>query len=77
MPSFSAPSVVAGRGEPTSDGAPLVPYPDGLGAYPGGPTATVAPSGATSPPRISFSDLLTTIRVLESSGRIPNSFLES
>ena len=77
MPYFSAPLVVAGRAELTPDGAPLVLYLDSLGAYPGGLAATVAPSGATPPPRISFSDLLTTIRVLESSGRIPDLFLES
>ena len=39
--------------------------------------ATVAPFGATPPPRISFSDLLTTVRVHESNGRISDSFLES
>ena len=77
MPSFSAPSVVAGRAEPTPDGAPLVLYPDGLRAYRGVLAATVAPSSATSPPRISFSDPLMTVRVLESSSRILDSFLES
>ena len=74
--SFAAPLEVAGHAEPTPDGVPSVPYTDGLGTYPGGPVSTVAPMGATPPARISFEDLLTA-RVLENSGRIPDSFLES
>ena len=35
--SFSAPILVAGGSEPAPDGVPSPPYPDGLGAYPGGP----------------------------------------
>ena len=50
LPSLSAPSVLAGRSEPAPDGVPSVPYPDGLGTYPGGPVATDAPSGATPTP---------------------------
>ena len=75
--SLAAPLVVAGCAEPTPDGVPSVLYADGLGTYPGGPAATVAPTGATSPPHVSFKDLLTTVRVLENSGRILDSFLES
>ena len=76
-PSFSAPRVVAGCSEPTPDGVPSAPYSGGLGTYPGGPPATDALSGATSLPLISFESLLTAVRVLESSGRVPDSFLEA
>ena len=63
--------MVAGRSEPAPDGVPTSPYLDSLGMYPGGPPATIASSSATSLPRISFEDLLTIVRVLDSIGRVP------
>ena len=77
-PSFSAPSAVARRSEPTPDRAPSVSFTGDLGTILGGPAAADAPSGGSSLPRLSFEDLLFTIRFFESSGSsVPDSFLES
>ena len=74
----SAPSAVAGRSELMPDRAPLTPYTGGLGTTLGGPAAVDATTGSSSVSRLSFEDLLVTIRVLESSGGyVPDSFLDS
>ena len=60
------------------DGFPSVPYADGLGGYPGGPAATVTPSGADSLSPLVFSDILARVRELEAqSGFLPDWFLAS
>ena len=46
--SFAAPSVVAGRNEPTPDRTPSAAQTDVLGANLGGPAASEAPSGVDS-----------------------------
>ena len=75
---FPAPSVVAGRAEPTPDRAPLAPCLISLGTTLGGPAATVRPMGDSSPSCLPFEDLLVTLRVLESSGgSVPDAFLAS
>ena len=75
IPSFTAPSVVAGHSEPTLDRAPYVPYAGGFGYNLGGPAATVSPSGI-SLSRLLFDDLLDRIRELETAyGFVPDFFL--
>ena len=77
-PSLSALSVVAGRSEPMPDRAPSVSYTGDLGTNLGGPAAADVPSGGSSLPRLSFEDLLVTVKFLESSGgSVPDSFLDS
>ena len=68
--SLTAPTVVAGRAEPTPDRASLAPCPVGLGTTLGGPAATVLPLSDSSPSRLSFAHLLVTLRVLKSSGGV-------
>ena len=46
--SFSAPSVAAGRAEPTPDRPSLAPYTDVLEGNLGGPAASEAPKGVDS-----------------------------
>ena len=46
--SFSAPSVVAGRAEPTPDRPSLASYSDGLEGNLGGPAASEVPKGRDS-----------------------------
>ena len=77
MPSFSAPLVVAGRTEPTPDGASLVPYPTVWERTQEGRLLQLRLPVLLPLPHISFSDLLMTVRVVECSGRIPDLFLES
>ena len=68
--SFLAPLVVVRRAEPMPDRAPSAPCSVGLGITLGGPTATVSPTGISSPSHLSFADLLVMLRVLESSGGV-------
>ena len=63
--SFSAPSVVAGRFEPLPDGPPLATCSEVLGAYPGGPATTVAPSGDGFPLNVEFGEFLARVRNFE------------
>ena len=71
--SFRAPSPVAVRSEYPPDRGPSAPYLDGLGR-----PATVSTSDdATSLPRMAFADLLATIQLLESRGRVPDAFLDT
>ena len=57
------------------DRAPSVSYSHNLGTTLGGPAAVSASSDATSLPRMSFADLVTTMQFFElSSGRVPDSF---
>ena len=54
--SLSAPSVVAGRTDPTPDRPPFAPYSDGLGGNLGGPAASEAPKGVYSLTHIEFGE---------------------
>ena len=77
-PSISAPSAVAGRSEPTPDGAPLAPYTGSLGTTLGGLAAVDVPTGGSSLSRLSFEDLMVAVRVSElSGGYVPDNFLDS
>ena len=64
-PSFTAPTVVAGCAEPTPDRASSARCRVILGTTLGGPAATVSPTGDSSPSRLSLTNLMVTLRVLE------------
>ena len=65
---FAAPSIVAGRCEPTPDRAPFAPCSVGLGTTLGGPVTIEAPTSGSPQSCLSFEDALITLRVLESLG---------
>ena len=75
--SFTAPSPVAVRSEHPPDRGPYALYADGLGSSLGGPATLSASVDATSLPRMAFADLLTTVQLLESRGRVPDAFIDS
>ena len=76
LPSFPAPSAVAGRTEPTPDRVPCASYTGNLGNNLGGPAATDAPAVGSSLPRVSFEKLVAKVKVLRSArGYIPDVFL--
>ena len=75
---FSAPSAIAVHFEHAPDRSSSVSSTGHLGTTLGGPAAADAPTGGSSLPRLSFKDVLVTIRFFESSGgSVPDSFLES
>ena len=76
--SFSAPIVIAGRNELTSDRTPLVAYSDILGANLGGPAVTEASSDTGFPSQMLFGEFLARIRDLECKfGYVPYNYLVS
>ena len=54
--SFPAPTVVAGRNEPTPGGTPIVAYTDDLGANLGGLAATEASTDVGFPTQMLFGE---------------------
>ena len=76
--SVSAPTSVAVRSENAPDRAPSASYTGNLGTTQGGPAAASSPTGGSSLPRLSFKDLLVTVRFFESSGgSVPDIFIKS
>ena len=75
--SLSALSPVAVRSGHPPDKGPSVPYSDGLGSSLGGPATVGASADADSLPRMVFANLLATVQLLEASGRVPDSFVDT
>ena len=74
--SFSAPTVVAGRNEPTPDRTPFAAYSDVLGANLGGPAATEASSGVGFPSQMLLGEFLARIRLCKF-GYLPDNYFGS
>ena len=76
--SFSAPSVIAGRNEPTPDRTPFAAYSDILGANLGGLAATEESSDVGFPSQMMLGEFLARIKDLECKfGYLPDNFLNS